>query len=242
MEVCVRRLDPVRHAISILGLVSLSCSSPSESRQPSATPRSDDGNPSQHAAAAGPSDAAPTVARAGQPAVDPSACAADADCAFDNPCNPERCVAAATVPASAGCDRSRPPTGACVCLEKRCSLRPGPNHPVVAVDADCDHVPGCALDRAAGRCAPGRDDDFRPNRSIGPRCDCDSRVPRRCRFSWLDPIACTSVDDCWVDPAPFSHPIARPRAKKGKRFRPCKDGEVAPACTEGRCDLLAYGC
>lgn len=235
----------VRRALCILGLVSLSCSSSSESRQSPAAAAAQGGQsapPADSPPARTASDAgAATAAAPATPAGDRSACAADADCAFDDPCNPQRCLAAAA-PAAVGCDKSRPPTGTCVCFEKRCALEPGPTHPKVAVDADCTHVEGCALDRAAGRCAPGRDDDLRPERSVGPRCDCDSHVPQRCHFSWLDPIACTSVDDCWVDPAPFSHPIKRPRAKKGKRFRPCKDGEVAPACQDGRCTLLAYGC
>ncbi|HUS66122.1 MAG TPA: hypothetical protein VMZ28_16330 [Kofleriaceae bacterium] len=190
---------------------------------------------------------APAVADAGAlvvapPPVDVSSCAADSDCAFADPCMPSRCVTAASVPQSPGCDESAPATGTCVCYEKRCSLKPGPSHPVVAVDSDCTYVPGCVLDRATGGCAPGRDDDFRADRSVGPRCDCDSKVPQRCHFSWLDPIECKTVDDCWVDPAPFSHPIARPKKLRGKTFRPCKDGEVAPACADGRCAMRAYGC
>ena len=236
----------VRYAIWLAGMTLLSCSSSSETRQPSSTATSSDGHASpagDHAPPAPPPDAGAAIAATpATPAVDTTACAADADCAFDNPCDPQRCVAAASVPASPGCKESRSPTGTCVCFEKRCSLRPGPGHPKVAVDADCTYTQGCALDRAAGRCAPGRDDDFRPDRSIGPRCDCDRHVPQRCHFSWLDPVACTSVDDCWVEKLPFSHPIKRPRSRKGKKFRPCKDGEVAPACQDGRCTLLAYGC
>jgi len=229
----------MRRALWIAGLLWLGCSSSSESRQTPAAASA--GQPAPPAPP--PSADASTPVAAAPPAIDPDApCTADADCAFNNPCDPERCVAAASVPHSPGCKESREPTGTCVCFEKRCSLKPGPKHPVVSVDTDCTYAEGCALDRAAGTCKPGRDDDFRPERSIGPRCDCDSHVPQRCHFSWLDPIACTSVDDCWVDPSPFSHPIKRPRSKKGKKFRPCKDGEVAPACAEGRCTTIAYGC
>jgi hypothetical protein len=230
----------VRHAISIAGLLALSCSQPAEPRQSPTSPTASAPEPAEPAPPAATADAGRPAAAA--PPVDPSACKADADCVFENPCQPARCVAAASVPASPGCKESSEPTGTCVCFDNRCSLKPGSKHPVVAVDADCTYVPGCVLDRAAGRCTPGKDDDFRADRSIGPRCDCDSHVPQRCHFSWLDPIACTSVDDCWVDPAPFSHPIKRPRSKKGKKFRPCKDGEVAPACTDGHCTTRAYGC
>lgn len=232
----------VRHPLWIVALLSLSCGRSSETRQPAAA--GSDGQPAPHASPA-PSAAVPPdagAALAAAPAVDTGACTADTDCAFDDPCDPERCVAGASVPAPVGCEKSRPPTGTCVCFEKRCSLRPGPTHPKVSVDADCTHAVGCGLDRAAGRCAPGRDDDLRPQPLVGPRCDCDSHVPQRCHFSWLDPITCTSVDDCWVERLPFAHPIKRPRSKKGKRFRPCKDGERAPACQDGRCTLLAYGC
>jgi len=238
----------VQRAILLVVIVSLSCSSSSDTRQPAAAPTSSDDEPLPHrdpapAAARSDASAAPGApALPAPPPIDQSACAGDGDCAFDDPCNPQRCVAAASVPTSPGCKESREPTGTCVCFEKRCSLRPGPSHPKVAVDADCTYTEGCALDRAAGRCTPGRDDDFRPNRSIGPRCDCDSHVPQRCHFSWLDPIACTSVEDCWVEKLPYSHPIKRPRSKKGKKFRPCKDGEVAPACTDGTCSTIAYGC
>lgn len=186
--------------------------------------------------------AAPVAAAADRPPVDASACASDADCTFDDPCHPERCVAAASVPAAVGCEKTTPPTGTCVCFEKRCALKPGPDHPKMTADADCNYTEGCALDLAAGRCAPGRDADPRPQPMVGPRCDCDSHVPQRCHFSWLDPIACTSVEDCWVERLPYAHPVKRPPSKKGKKFRPCKDGERAPACENGHCTLLAYGC
>ena len=228
-------------AIWILGLLSVSCSSgSSESRPPAET--SDPGR--EPPAATEPATAAAaTAADAGnQPAVDPAACTADADCTFQDPCDPRRCVAAASVPEAVGCEKSRPPTGTCVCFENRCALKPGANHPKMAVDSDCNYTEGCALDRAAGRCAPGRDADPRPQPMVGPRCDCDSHVPQRCHFSWLDPIACTSVEDCWVEHLPYAHPIKRPRSRKGKKFRPCKDGERAPACEKGQCTLLAYGC
>jgi hypothetical protein len=217
-----------------LGLLSLSCSGPPESQKPPA-------EVGQGHAAAPSTPAAPPSTPAAPP-VDTGACAADTDCAFDDACDPRRCVSAASVPASVGCEKTRPATGTCVCLERRCSLQPNADHPKVAVDTDCDDIPGCVLDRAAGSCRPGRDDDFRADRSIGPRCDCAARAPRRCEFSWVEPVPCASVDDCWVEPMPFSHPVKRPRSKKGKTFRPCKDGEVAPACAEGHCTMRAYGC
>jgi hypothetical protein len=52
-------------------------------------------------------------------------------------------------------------------------------------------------------------------------------------------IPCTSVDDCWIE---GRRPIARPKNLRGRKFKPCKDGEVAPACKEGVCDRIAYKC
>ena len=133
----------MRHAISILGLVFLSCSGPAETRQPSPTAGGESDEPA-HAAPARPAitpDAGATAVAAPTPPVDTSACAADADCAFQDPCDPQRCVAGASaVPKE--CEKSRPPTGTCVCFEKRCSLKPGPTHPKMTVDADCTYTQG----------------------------------------------------------------------------------------------------
>lgn len=57
-------------------------------------------------------------------------------------------------------------------------------------------------------------------------------------------VACTSVDDCWVSAKRYpAVPIARPKHLKGKKFKPCVDGEVAPTCSSGgACGLLGYDC
>ncbi len=57
-------------------------------------------------------------------------------------------------------------------------------------------------------------------------------------------LGCQSVDDCWVSAKRFpAVPIARPKHLKGKKFKPCVDGEVAPTCTSaGACALLGYDC
>lgn len=57
-------------------------------------------------------------------------------------------------------------------------------------------------------------------------------------------VACKSVDDCWVSAKRYpAVPIARPKHLKGKSFKPCVDGEVAPTCTSaGACGLLGYDC
>ena len=55
-------------------------------------------------------------------------------------------------------------------------------------------------------------------------------------------IACETVDDCWVSDTAPARPIARPEPLRGRKFTPCKDGEVAPACVEGACILAPHAC
>lgn len=52
-------------------------------------------------------------------------------------------------------------------------------------------------------------------------------------------LPCTSVDDCWIE---GGKPVARPKRLRGKKFRPCVDGEVAPICKDGTCGRNAYKC
>jgi hypothetical protein len=52
-------------------------------------------------------------------------------------------------------------------------------------------------------------------------------------------VACQSDDDCWLD---GTKPIARPRALRGKRLRPCKDSERVPICKAGACAVEGYKC
>lgn len=49
-------------------------------------------------------------------------------------------------------------------------------------------------------------------------------------MTWFEPVACKTERDCWLSPTPRTHPIARPARFKGRDFKPCKDGEVAPTC------------
>ncbi|MEZ4448742.1 MAG: hypothetical protein R3B09_04615 [Nannocystaceae bacterium] len=191
---------------------------------------------------------APPIAEIARPraptAADPSgrgdACEDDAGCGWDHACLPQRCVGAASAaPEAAACDESGPPPGACVCVTGRCMTRPDPPPP--PSDEGC-HIEGCGLDEGAGRCVVGR--MFEANRyarDVGPLCTCDA-ASRRCGFEWLGPIACTTVEQCWVSRTSPWHPIPRPKALRGRKFSPCRDGELAPACKDGRCTLLAYSC
>lgn len=55
-------------------------------------------------------------------------------------------------------------------------------------------------------------------------------------------IACESAADCWVSDTTPPRPIARPEPLRGRSFRPCHDGEVAPACVEGQCSHVPHAC
>jgi hypothetical protein len=106
----------------------------------------------------------------------------------------------------------------------------------------CKDSGDCDVDVTTAQCEPGivPDDEFRV-RYAGPTCRC---IPsdHRCHLHWFDPIACRSDDDCWLDETPVLHAIARPRRLKGRKFRPCVDGERVPACVEGRCAIRAAAC
>jgi len=166
------------------------------------------------------------------------ACAGDTDCGWDDGCMPEKCVGAKY---KAGddvlCTESAPPPGECLCMNNRCAMRPsGPG----TVAGKC-LVKECGLDEASGECRVGTAlKANRFSRDVGPMCRCDAEAG--CVFEWLEPVACEDVSECWVSQDVPRHPIARPKKLKKKKFRPCKDGVLAPACQEGACTLRTYRC
>ena len=54
------------------------------------------------------------------------------------------------------------------------------------------------------------------------------------------PIACKTDDDCWIDDD--GKLVERPKAKRGKKLKPCKDAERLPACKQQVCAINAYKC
>lgn len=179
---------------------------------------------------------------------DPTAgdrCESDADCAWEDPCVPDRCVGAhETAPSE--CKESLPAPGACVCEDRQCSLRRDDAlRDVSRGSAFCD-ASDCALDRSRGTCSavpasapPG----LRSRRPVddGPGCVCEP-TKQSCEAFWLEPIACKSDLDCWVEESPVRRPSKRPPGKRTP-FRPCKDGPVEPLCVDGACRLgSAYRC
>ncbi len=54
-------------------------------------------------------------------------------------------------------------------------------------------------------------------------------------------VPCKTDDDCWADGI---RAIPRPKALRGKKFRPCVDGEHQPLCSPGRgtCMTMSFGC
>ncbi|MBS1120713.1 MAG: hypothetical protein H6Q90_2941 [Deltaproteobacteria bacterium] len=228
-----------------LALLAGSCrqSSPATSqREPSGMAASQPGGSSPPVLA--PRDAAPaTPSDAGAPE-SPATCSTDQDCGFDDPCVPKRCVAAVARSDIKVCDKSFLATGDCRCFHNRCALHPHADHKAVAVDRDCSSATSCALDLAAGSCAPGHTAEGVPSAGLGepgPRCNCDGKLPSRCHFLWLEPVACKSTRDCWVDHDPIPHPIKRPPQIR-RDFKACVDGELVPTCQDGVCGLLAAGC
>ena len=81
----------------------------------------------------------------------------------------------------------------------------------------------------------------RMTRDRGPACHCDHSTDT-CAFVWVEAIPCEDVRECWVSDAPPYHPVPRPKSQRNHTFRPCRDGEVAPQCRDGRCTTVAYEC
>ena len=172
------------------------------------------------------------------PFVAGGACASDGDCRFDDGCVPEACGTGSALDA-VECEESAPAPGTCVCFEGSCALRRHEEDAMTS-DAACERSgeAACTLDRARGVCAPGAGET--KGGTVGPHCYCDSREPRRCHLRWLEPVPCRSARDCWIEVLPFRHPVPRPRRFRRREFRPCEDGEVAPACDDGVCALGAH--
>lgn len=212
--------------------------SASEVRLPSAVPAA-----SAQPSAAAPSALAPTAsasAKLGRDHRSFVACSADSDCGWDDSCFPTRCVEAGPPQA---CEESAPRPGSCSCVLGACTLKP--NKPPVA-SGPCE-VRGCVVDRAAGACVAdtkGVPENIRVNPGVeeGPSCDCVT-PSKGCTFQWFDAVPCKTARDCWIDPSPRKHPVARPKHLRGRDFKPCEDGEVAPQCRAGFCALgPAYSC
>jgi hypothetical protein len=168
-------------------------------------------------------------------------CTTDADCGWDNPCMATRCVEAG---GKAVCDESIKPPGTCGCIEGLCTTKPNPLPKPVGT---CE-IRGCEVDRAAGKCVAdtgGVPEKIRsrPGVNVGPSCDCP-RPAEGCVMSWFDAVPCKDDRDCWVDPSPRRHPIARPKNLRKRDFAPCKDGEVAPKCGDAGVCVLgpAFSC
>jgi hypothetical protein len=166
------------------------------------------------------------------------ACSDDAGCGWDDPCVATRCIGATQVPDDLKCDESAPPPGTCSCVEGRCSLRPK-DTPAAAPSCRTET---CGLEQSAGRCVAGSQlQANRYTRDLGPACHCD-QDSLECRFVWVEAIACEDVGACWVSESPPYHPIPRPKSMRGRKFKPCSDGEVAPICRDGLCSVVAYSC
>jgi hypothetical protein len=226
--------------IQLWPVLLVACTSPASPGPPSAdplpaTPRTDAAAQESEPSATPIEPSPPPPPLLGRDHRSVVACTTDADCGWDNPCMATRCIEAGR---HAACEESTKPPGTCVCFEGGCTTRPDP---LPKPTGTCE-IRGCEVDRAAGTCVAdtrGVPENIRarPGVNAGPSCDCPD--PRRgCVMSWFDPVPCKSDRDCWVDPSPRRHPIARPKELRGRDFAPCKDGEVAPKCGDaGVCVL-----
>jgi len=238
-------MTSLRRLLPIIGLAGLAaaCASPS----PGAA-KQDVGSepePAKQATATQPTE--PTTPKPAEPPLlgrdhrSVVACTTDADCGWDDTCMPTRCVEHGPMSA---CDESMRPPGTCSCLEGACTLKPDT---APAPSGTCEPR-ACVVDRAAGKCVAddgGVAENIRASKPIdvGPSCDC-ARPDEGCVFQWFEPVPCTTDRDCWIDPSPRRHPVARPKALRKRDFRPCADGEAAPKCgPAGHCIVgPAYTC
>ncbi|MFK7991310.1 MAG: hypothetical protein AB8I08_35165 [Sandaracinaceae bacterium] len=179
------------------------------------------------------------------PAEAPPACTSDDTCFFDDACVPTACSPVA--PTEIVCEESGPPPGQCHCIAGACVLRrsaPAPEH------SPCSADNRCGFRIADGTCAPGQINESvsAPPGAPYPVCRCGGGPGPglRCNLGWVDPVSCTSANDCWVESGPLGPvPVRRPRRFRGRDFRPCADGEIAPACESGYCVVdprFAFGC
>jgi hypothetical protein len=55
-------------------------------------------------------------------------------------------------------------------------------------------------------------------------------------------ISCKTDDDCWVsNTTTAAQPIRRPAKLRGKKFRPCVDGDAQPICNGTYCTTMGFG-
>lgn len=228
MDDCV--LPHTRILVAFVGLT-LGCgtvSDPSPGRAPSEPVREESG------------DVAPESGGEVAPA-NPSTCHRDSDCHHDDPCNATACVTG-PVPQAQTCTRSGSPPGPCVCYEGACAMRSEPERAPVD-ERECDEIEHrCRVVIAQGRCEVSNEPrPSAPTSLTGPRCFCDGRVPRRCRFQWVDPVPCSTNRDCWFEYEPL-RAVSRPARLRNREFRPCRDGSHAPLCVDGACTLSPLSC
>ncbi len=54
------------------------------------------------------------------------------------------------------------------------------------------------------------------------------------------PIACKTDDDCWI--GDDGKLVERPKAKRGKKLKACKDSSRLPQCKANVCVINAFKC
>ena len=125
----------------------------------------------------------------------------------------------------------RPIRGAMlVVLVGACAKAPPAHEETMAIAPAVPSTSAVAADAGAPDTAPP---------STGPGTDLRSPPPAAPEDAGEPTIPCASIDDCWIE---ARRPIARPKELRGRKFKPCRDGEVAPKCKDGLCAAVPYKC
>jgi hypothetical protein len=162
-------------------------------------------------------------------------CDSDAECGWDEPCAPKRCGTSATAP-EVECEKAAAAPGTCACVEHQCATRLAA--PATGAAPGCKADGDCAIDVGTGTCDVGQV-MVGPITTTGGYCACHAGT---CEPVWIDPIPCTSWQDCDVVHEPRLHPVkAVPR--RTKKIKACEDSEVDAICSpEGFCQVVAWSC
>jgi hypothetical protein len=120
--------------------------------------------------------------------------------------------AALSVTLSAACSTPGPPSATGTVPASTATSTAGPSEP----------APSAAVRGASAPSAPSTPSNAVSDAPTAPASGAAAEPGER--------IPCKTVRDCWVSSTPGRHPIARPARFKGRKFKPCRDGEAEPVC------------
>jgi len=108
-----------------------------------------------------------------------------------------------------------------------------PQAPPRDLQTSCVIFSGCRYDTEKSQCrSRTQAEPAAPaHANPGPSCECNSG---RCALIQIPEVPCKTDQDCWISDEFPHRPIARPAKLRGRKFKPCVDGEVSPMC-QGVC-------